>query len=159
MTARPTAEFQTHHDIDAPSVDARSFRQAWRVRTRLDGLLRDGFVSLAAYDAGKRWRKDWEMALERSAGTRLDAVGCGNGGASGGPIVRIAAMGRLRVVADAVGGYAWCMLVLVVAQDRPWTEVGRQLGCAHTTAPRHAAKALTALARHYQRVDAAAAAR
>jgi hypothetical protein len=42
---RPTAEFEQHHDIEEPRIDAAEFRQAWRVNPRLDRLLRESHQS------------------------------------------------------------------------------------------------------------------
>ncbi|MCL2427890.1 MAG: DUF6456 domain-containing protein [Alphaproteobacteria bacterium] len=152
MTSQPSPEYRRHHDVEAPRVDGRTFHPGWRVHTRLDGLARDGQISDAAYAAGKRWRRDWEMAMEHSTSWRVDAA-VGRGGASGdGPIDRLDAVGRLREAQAAVGLRAWRVLVCVVAQDYPWTETGGRLGIADNTARRQAARALEALARHYARL-------
>jgi hypothetical protein len=40
----PTPIYRQHHDVAAPQVDDRAFRQGWRVSTRLDGLYETGRI-------------------------------------------------------------------------------------------------------------------
>jgi hypothetical protein len=62
----PSAHFRQHHDVEAPCVDDRHFRPAWRVLTRLDGLLADKAITppngtpppiSASYGTGCRARR------------------------------------------------------------------------------------------------------
>jgi len=41
----PNRFYRQHHEVEAPQVDEKAFRPAWRVRTQLDKLLLDGLIS------------------------------------------------------------------------------------------------------------------
>jgi hypothetical protein len=56
----PTALYRQHHDVEAPHVDDRHFRQAWRVLTRLDGLLADKASTAAEWHAAADFRELWD---------------------------------------------------------------------------------------------------
>ena len=53
----PTAAYRQHHDVEAPRVDERHFLPAWRVLTRLDGLLADHAITSAEWHAAADFRE------------------------------------------------------------------------------------------------------
>jgi hypothetical protein len=56
----PSALYRQHHDVEAPRVDERHFRPAWRVLTRLDGLLADNAITAAEWHAAADYRELWD---------------------------------------------------------------------------------------------------
>jgi hypothetical protein len=56
----PSALYRQHHDVEAPRVDDRHFRPAWRVLTRLDGLLADKAITAAEWHAAADYRELWD---------------------------------------------------------------------------------------------------
>lgn len=145
----PSAEFRAHHDVAAPRVDADAFRQGWRVTTRLDGLLADGLITAAGYGAALRWRRDWELAFGSAPARAYDGPRAAPG-PSGGPIPRLAALGRLRAAESALGGFATGILIGLVARDMAWRRLAAGLGCEPATARRWAVVMIEGLAAHYR---------
>ena len=146
LTTRPTAEFEQHHDIEAPQIDARSFRAGWRVRTRLDGLLIDGAITPDEWQAGIAFRDTWERALPLRTAA-LAAAGGGGGDPDAGMLARLGARTRLRQLGEALGFVSMACLVSCAVQDLPWREVGLRLRVHHETARTMTVRALQALAR------------
>jgi len=70
-TARPSMEFQRHHDIEAPRVGDGAFRQGARVRSWLRGLLADSAIATAEWQAEHPWQ-GW---AETNTPTRHPALG------------------------------------------------------------------------------------
>lgn len=145
MSNAPTATYRQHHDVEAPRVDVSHFRQAWRVRTRLDALHVDGQLT----------RDEWRAACEyRDCCMRLSRgpAGPGSERTSGGADVheRQAALvdvqARVRAAEARLprGEVKLCRAVVVL--DRSWRDLGRWLGCDRETARRCAVAALCALA-------------
>jgi hypothetical protein len=52
----PTVSYTRHHDVDPPRVDARTFRQGWRIRSRLDALHIAGSISAGEWQTGHDFR-------------------------------------------------------------------------------------------------------
>ena len=70
----PSADrLQQAETIDPPRVDRSSFRQGWRVRTRLDGLLADRSIGPGVWQAAVEYRDAWA----RVSGDRSSALGAG----------------------------------------------------------------------------------
>ena len=121
--------------------------------TRLDALLRDGLISLAGYLTARRWRRDWEAALDRGQIGRPGAV---QGGPRVGDAVtyRMAAIGRLRASQAALGPVAFRLLELCLVRDASWRSTGALFGVSDKTAMRWTATAIAGLAAlHRLRVD------
>jgi hypothetical protein len=53
----PSVLYRQHHDVESPRVDDRHFRPAWRVLTRLDGLLADHAITSAEWHAAADFRE------------------------------------------------------------------------------------------------------
>ncbi|HYM25288.1 MAG TPA: hypothetical protein VEU08_18855, partial [Vicinamibacterales bacterium] len=64
----PSLAYRQHHDVEAPRVDTRAFRQGWRVVTRLDGLLAAGLIAPGVWQAGAEYRAAWEALRRTSTG-------------------------------------------------------------------------------------------
>lgn len=154
MTLRPTPELAAKHRIVAPQMDAAAFRPGWRIESRLHGLFSAGAITREGLDAGRRWRRDWEAALERSRSStaQLTAIRSNNGSGSG-PAPRLAALARLRAAEAALGTFAARLLQLCLARDLAWTQIGRVCRCTDKTAARWTATAIAALAMHYRIAD------
>lgn len=146
MSNAPSESYQQHHDVVAPRVDARAFRQGWKVATRLDGLHVEGVIDGATYEAGVRFRRDWEHGFhERS--TWLASSGRGGKGSSQGTIDRLAALGRLRRIAAKLAPLDYKLLEQCAVLDLPWAAIGRSQHVAETTAKRWTVAALCRLAK------------
>jgi len=118
---KPTSEFARQHDIEAPAVDARSFRQGWRVRSRLDQLLLDGRISRGEWQAANEFRTSWAYALQIGS---LGALRWGRTGGVGDPHKRaldlLDAVERLQAVEEVIGSLASQLVFECVVRDAPW---------------------------------------
>jgi len=143
--AEPSALYRQHFDVEAPRVDAGAFRQGWRVRSRLDVLLDEGAIDNAAYEAGRRFRRAWEIAFAERAPALMAFTARSTGRAGAGPVDRLAALARLRRIAEALGPFDCRLLEQCVVLDLAWTAIGRQHQVADTTARRWTIAALRRL--------------
>lgn len=147
-TSRPTAEFERHHAVTPPKVDAQAFRQGWRVATRLDALLEAGRIDREAWDAAQDWRCWFETVTPFRAQAWDVRVDVSTVPTDAGMLYRVAAMAKLRAVADALGPLRVKLLELVVVKDLSWLELARVLRVSDKTAVGFAVEALEALADH-----------
>jgi hypothetical protein len=144
----PSAYYRQHHGVEAPRIDNVAFQPYWRIRTRtrLDRLLADGSISLAAWRAGLRFRAavDHLSGARRSHADRVEG-----GGRSGvGRLDAIEHLGRVKV---ALGPIATALVWSCVVDDASWSAVGAWLGIDPKTARRWTIVALQALALDEQR--------
>jgi hypothetical protein len=148
MTAQPSPEFRTHHDVAAPRVDASAFRQGWKVDWRLDQLHAVGAIDAATWSSGVQFRQDWERAFGRGRVGPLVALP-GGGGANtehDRQIDRLAALDRLGLAATHLGGF-WTKLVEHCAvDDLSWAEIARLHNVTPPTARAWTIRALNRLA-------------
>jgi hypothetical protein len=145
-TNQPTPQFQRHHTVERPQVDSTAFRQGWRVRTRLDGLLEAGRIDRKAWDAACLWRRWVERTTPLPAqawDVRVDRSLVPNDAAA---LARVQTAARLRGVADALGPLRTRLLELSVRDDRSWREIGDRLRMDAKTARIWVAAAIAALA-------------
>jgi hypothetical protein len=145
----PTAIYRQHHEVSAPQIDAHAFRQAWRVASRLDGLLEAERIDREQWDAALTWRRWAEMITPsrvQAWDVRVDAQLMPN---DAGMLYRVQTTKKLRDVADALGAIRIKLLEWVVVRDLPWTEIGRFMRVSDKTARDRAVEALTALADFY----------
>jgi hypothetical protein len=133
--------------VTAPQVDATAFRQAWRVATRLDGLLETGRIDREAWDCAHEWRRwaetlipsrvqQWDIRVDRPAASARDA----------GMLWRIEAATKLREAGEALGALRVKLLEASVLHDLSWRAIAMQLRCSDKTALDRVAEAVTALA-------------
>lgn len=139
MSNQPSAAYRRHHDVEAPRIDARAFRQGWRVRSRLDVLLRDGRLTPGQWQAAVEYRAAWERAHAPSfgGGAGLELLHCGGGG-DGDHLAGLAdTLRRLREVEARIGRLASALCFVCIVQDQPWADLGRLWGCdPHTVRDR-----------------------
>jgi hypothetical protein len=148
LTTRPTAEYAQHHDVAAPDVSTTAFRPAWLVRSRLMQLHADGLIDPAELDAALIWRRDHDMALSSGASIGAYAPRVDGGCAGGAATIRLAALGRLRRTADALGPTRVLLLIGVVVEDAPWSALASRLKCSDKTCRVRAVEAIEALHAH-----------
>jgi hypothetical protein len=146
VTAQPSPEFRAHHDVAAPKVDASTFRQGWKVSTRLDQLHASGAIDAATWGTAVQFRQDWERAFGRGRSPPLMALpgGAGADTAHDREINRLAALDRLGAAARHLDGFKAKLVELCVVRDRPWAEIAR---ACHTTPPTARAWTIRALNR------------
>ena len=146
---QPTTFYRTHHEVAAPQVDAKAFRQGWRVISQLDALLAAQAIARSVWQAGDDFRRDYERAFGKGLG------GSGSAGSGGGhmrhadgfAIGRLNAVRRVRHATRALGE-PWITLVeRCVVQDASWQATGRALGCSDKTARDRTVEALKRLAK------------
>ena len=127
LTSAPTREFRRQHDVEAPRVDERAFRQGWRVRTRLDQLLADDRISRSEWQAAVEYRAAWGSARELTAvvgpGTLRVQGNAVDGDAA--TICRLEAAMKLRVVEAAIGTFAASLARCCVVHDMTWAATAR----------------------------------
>lgn len=149
MSRQPSAAFRRHHDVEAPAVDARSFRQGWRVASRLDALHRDGRITAGQWQAAVEFRAAWERVLRVTGGTpELGTRVSGSAGGAG--VDRLAAVAdtitKLREIEAAIGRLAFDLCLACVVEDAAWVTLGKLLHRDRETARDYAAAAIRLLA-------------
>ena len=144
----PNAFYQQHHQVEAPVVDERHFRTAWKILTRIDGLLVEKWITTAEFHAAADFRELYQQAQPRGARSTLAGLARGGSRASlPEPLVnRLDAWNRLRVIQTAIGRRRYDLLVLSVVEDTPWKELGRRFRIDHRTARNRVAEAIRHLA-------------
>jgi hypothetical protein len=139
--AQPSDYYRVHHDVSAPRIDLHTFRQGWRVLTRLDGLLIDGAIDEATYAAAIDFRRDWETGLEQR-GSRLMSLHSGGSSQTDRMTARLGALRRLRAIAESLGALDCKLIEQCVVLDQRWTETARQHGVTDKTVRRWTIAAL-----------------
>jgi hypothetical protein len=150
-SGRPSAFLRQHvAGLEVPRVDETAFRPAWRVRTRLDALERDGALSPREFRAAVAYRAAAELVL----GSAVHAVALdGPGRAPGYRGDRLERSERLRdtlrhltSVRQTLGDVATGLIEACVVEDLTWSALGRRLRCDHKTAKAWVVTAVKALA-------------
>ena len=144
--AQPSDAYRQHHEVSAPRIDRRVFRQGWRVLTRLEGLLIDGAIDEATYAAAVGFRRDWETGLQHR-GAALMSFHSGGASQTDRATARLGALGRLRRVADRLGALDCKLIEQCVILDQSWTQTARQHGVTDKTARQWTIAALRRLRR------------
>lgn len=148
----PSAARLRHAEaIDPPRIDAVTFRQGWRVRTRLDALLAAGRIEAGTWQAAAEYRAAWETLLRSSAGTAPGLRVKGQGGASGGEAATLDRAARIRSVEIAIGAEAASLCRACAVEDLSWRTLGVRLGVRDVTAQARTVIALRALAMAWRR--------
>jgi hypothetical protein len=145
----PLDYLKQHQSLDQPEISARAFRQAWRVRSRIDKLL------VAEEITGFEWRcaSEFRTLHEVAFGSllrapRLDGTGRGSGYRDTlrpGDQQR-AALRRLRDLQARLDRDTVQLLELIIVMDLRWRELGKRLSCHACTAKRRAIAAIRRLA-------------
>ena len=145
----PSALYRQHHDVEAPRVDDRHFRPAWRVLTRLDGLLADKAITAAEWHAAADYRELWDR-VSRAALIR-SPIGRASMGTAGHHAFDVSLAGdfdslaRPREVRRALGAWPCTLLYLSVVRDQSWAALGRHYRCDPKTARAWVIAAIKAL--------------
>ena len=134
----PSPFYRHHHRVEAPRIDDRHFRAAWRVLTRLDGLLADGAITTAEWHAAADFRDIAEVALGGAASqsvlTRARTARYDASPTTDRLIARLDASSWLSAVARAIGGVATSLIKACVVDDLSWAAIGRRFGVDPKTA-------------------------
>ena len=119
-----------------PRVDDRHFRPAWRVLTRLDGLLADKAITAAEWHAAADYRELVDPVRCR-AFTRSSAFGTVGAARSSFGDWRagdLDASARLRQIRAMLGAWACTLLDAALVRDQSWAALGRHYRCDPKTA-------------------------
>jgi hypothetical protein len=132
----PSAVYRQHHDVEAPRVDGRHFRLAWRVLTRLDRLLADHAITAVEWHAAADFRELVDGVRCR-AFTRSSAFGtvraAGNSFRSW-VAGDLDASARLRQIRAVLGAWACTLLEAALVRDLSRAALGRHYRCDPKTA-------------------------
>ena len=120
----PSADRLRHAEaIEAPRVDAASFRQGWRVRTRLDALLAAGRITGADWQAAVEYRDAYGRAWGGRGGGFAGVVVSGGADLHAWQIARIATLAVLSGVERRIGTLATALVVACVIEDQSWATI------------------------------------
>jgi hypothetical protein len=146
LSNAPAAEYRQHHDVEAPQVGTTSFRQAWRVHSRLASLAESGRIDREQLEAAVTWG-NWAERVA-TPGTSPWRIRVDGGGQGGGTFTdrQIDAAARLRESTAALGASRIALLGACVVEDMPWRRLGQRLGVAAETARERVVEAIAALA-------------
>jgi hypothetical protein len=143
---KPTPELAQHHEIEPPRVDQFAFRQAWRIKTRLDRLLFDGGITPAEWLAAVRFRMVWHRAFVSLWPSPRYDVPAGAGAVDPTTGTRLDALAEIRELREYLGDMVCDLLELCVIDDISWAALGRRLKIDPKTARAWTLFALKALA-------------
>ena len=132
--------------IEPPRVDAVTFRQGWRVRSRLDRLLADRRITAEVWQAAVEYRDAWARVLAGGGG---ELGGTRISGGADAHDRQIALVGTLAVLVEIerrLGRLPTALCVACVVEDLSWPEIGRRCGRSNHTAEVWTVYALRALA-------------
>jgi len=142
----PAAEYRQHHEVEAPQVDTSSFRQGWRVHSRLDSLATSGRIDRQQLEAAVTWG-NWAERVA-TPGTSPWRIRVDGGGQGGGTFAdrQIDVAARLRESTAALGTSRIALLGACVVEDMSWRRLGLRLGVSAETARERVVEAIAALA-------------
>jgi hypothetical protein len=146
----PSRYFTQHFAVEAPSIDADTFRAFWRVRhlVRLDGLLRDRAISFPVWRAGVEYRTLAEIRLASIYPAKgFDQSDAPRSGFDGGIARRIDAADRLVGINRRLGRGRVKLLEAHLVDDLEWAELGRRCHVHAKTARRWTIAALEVLSK------------
>jgi hypothetical protein len=138
----PWAQRRLHHDIEAPQVDARAFRQGWKVSTRLDGLLRDELITPGAWQAAVDFRATWERGFGIGLGASGELLGSRTSNAARCSDGKLDALAWLRDISRRIGVRRLWLIERCVLHDYPWLRTAEMLRVSDKTARSWTAVAL-----------------
>jgi hypothetical protein len=143
----PSVERARHAEaIEPPRVDAASFRQGWRIRTRLDALLAAGRINAGVWQAAVEYRDAWARVWASRGGELGGTRVSGGLDLHGRQIGLVDTVAALDAVERRIGRLATALCVACVVEDLSWPEIGRRCGRSNHTVVAWTVLALRALA-------------
>src|SRR4249919_1151308 len=133
MSNQPSDAYRQHHDVEAPRVDWRAFRQGWRVRSRLDGLLDDGRITPGEWQAASEYRDAWDALRRTTRGGGSGIRVAGYGGDRNSRAAAIDRAARIRAAETAIGPEAAALCYACAVEDLSWRTLGARLGVRDVT--------------------------
>jgi hypothetical protein len=142
----PLADLERHVEaIEPPRVDAATFRQGWRIRTRLDALHVAGLISAGEWQTGH----DFRAACDRVRGVGERAapdIRAGGGGRPDGAhsamLSMVRTQSRLNAVEAQLGPLFSRLCVWCCVHDVSWAHLGRVVHVDPKTARSYTVMAL-----------------
>lgn len=123
---KPPTELNQHHIVDPPAIDARNFRQAWRVTSRLDALLRDKRISPADHDAACAYRAAWErITAGHLSSFQLQPHSTTQADHHNRQLNALNAWTTIRNLNQTIGAFAASLCHACIVDDLPWTKTAR----------------------------------
>jgi hypothetical protein len=147
----PNRFFKQHHEVEAPQVDERAFRPAWRIRTQIDKLALEGKITGFEWRVAGWLRSCYERGYGSDLRSTLPQLGMAGRGSHHwrreNPEGRKAqAREYLHHVEQVMGPIVYPIVIAVVVEDVPWRELGTRYGVHAKTAKAWAIEAVKALA-------------
>jgi hypothetical protein len=147
----PDRFLRQHGEIEAPAVNDKEFRTAWRRVSRIDQLFRDGAIGIGAWRRAVGFKFTYENAYRGTLrGHDWNAVyidrHCHQRSGPEPTAGALDALGRLRVIRRSMGAGVFALLVGFVVDDRSWASLGKQRGICPKTAKCWTLEALRTLA-------------
>lgn len=146
MIVGPSPFFRQHHAVEAPLIDNRNFRQAFRVLTKLDQLLFDGAITKPVWRAGTLFRVTAEIVISEDYPNSSMMYNEHGGERDHTQNHRLDARKRLRVVRAALSDRDHRLLWQHVVEDLNWSEIARRRNVHPKTVRRWTIAALNRLA-------------
>jgi hypothetical protein len=145
----PSAEFRSHHHVEAPQIDASHFRAGWRTCSRLQGLANARLIDVQQLDAAELWGK-WAARTNApvTSGWRMRVDGGTSAWGRDPGAHQIDAAKRLRACAAAIGPERVALLHQCIVEDASWASIGRRIHRHCSTAKVRVVEAIVALERH-----------
>jgi hypothetical protein len=142
----PSVYFRQHQTVEAPVIDEREFRPAWRVKTKLMLLVECGRIDRRQLEAAMAF-KGWCEVIGRQRTSAWLAVRVDGGRRPEGLVSehQIDAARRLAGVTTALRGERIRLLHWALVDDLPWTELGKRIGLSSRTTTCRVVEAIAAL--------------
>jgi hypothetical protein len=128
-----------------PRVEPREFRTGWRIKTHVFALAEGGFIGRAELEAGLPWRA-WSETLGRQR-TQSWSIRVDRKNSADMTEHELAAAGKLKAAAAALGPERTELLLLLIVDDCRWAVICAVAGVKDPkTVKDRCAEALAALA-------------
>jgi hypothetical protein len=124
MTSNAPTDLGQHVEaIEPPRVDATTFRQGWRVRTRLDSLLSDRRITPGQWQAAVEYRDAWARVLQAGGGSPGGLRVSGGADRHHRLLGLLDTITRLRATETWIGRLAASLCFACVVEDRSWASI------------------------------------
>jgi hypothetical protein len=139
-------------EIEAPVIDSRTFRPAWRRVPRLDKLLHSEVITAREWQRAQEFRMLYERAHRGELAVKDVAThvyldpNCRRHGSDEPSQRRLEAVERLRRVRGELGKAAFGLIVMLVDEDAGWAAIGKRFRIDPKTARRWTLVALQGFA-------------